>query len=265
MPIERFVVVTGLPRSGTTVLAAQLDAHSELELFFEPYNAHKNAPPAIAESVLRFREQMAALYGLRRRGAVRATGFKETTISPESIAWMEAAAAAAARECPVHVVWIVRDPVHVALSLVDGARKWWGHQDMRFDAESFTRFLQGSERSLARLCPFFERYGGSLISYEALAEEPEALLARLMPELGLRFEARQLHYHEVGNQERKVMGDLGVARQPQPMNAESIRLRDREAEELRGEIEPVLARHGQQLFGFSRAVRAAPFATQLPG
>ncbi len=264
MPIERFVVVTGLPRSGTTVLAAQLDAHSQLELFFEPYNAHKNAPPAIAESVSQFRKQMTALYGLRPRGELRATGFKETTISAESVAWMEAAASAAARECPVSVIWIVRDPVHVALSLIDGARKWWGHENMRFDAESFTKFLQGAERSLAKLRPFFERCGGGLVSYEALAEEPEALLAQLMPVLGMRFEPRQLQYHEAGSQERKVMGDLGVAREPRPMNAESIRQRDAEALELRGEIEPVLARHGRSLIPFSRAIRAARFATQLP-
>jgi hypothetical protein len=265
MPVERFVVVTGLPRSGTTVLAAQLDAHSQLELFFEPFNAHKANPPAIAESAAQFRSQMAKLYGLRPRGDVRATGFKETTISAESIDWMERAAAAAARELPVSVIWIVRDPVHVALSLVDGARKWWGHTEMRFDAQSFTKFLQGSERSLAKLTPFFQRHGGAIVSYEALAEAPERELARLMPVLGLAFEPGQLDYHSRGNQERKVMGDLGVAREPKPMNADSIRQRDAEAAELRAEIDPVLARHGQRLAAFSRAIRAARFATQLPG
>ena len=233
MAVDRFAIVTGLPRSGTTVLAAVLEAHSRIELYFEPHNAHYKNPPEIPSSVADFRARMAKLYSQAQKPDVEVTGFKETSTTPDSLTWLEQTAAAMARELPVRLLWIVRDPVHAYLSRLDGARKWWGYPDAAPSEGGFRRYLAESVASLRRLTAAYHRYPGIIVSYGALAERPESVLNAIMATLSLPVEPEQLRYYERGPQKRKVMGDLNVARNPQPLSTESTQARDKERDEYR--------------------------------
>ena len=235
--------MTGLPRSGTTVLAAVLEAHSRIELYFEPHNAHYKNPPEIPSSVADFRERMARLYSQAQAPDAEVTGFKETSTTPESLTWMEQAAAMAARELPVRVFWIVRDPVHAYLSRLDGARKWWGYPDAAPSEIGFRRFLAESAVSLRRISTLYISHPGLIVSYGALAQRPEAVLTLIMRTLGLPLEPEQLRYYERGPQRRKVMGDLKVAQNPQPLSAESVQAREEERGQHR-EMFDTVAREG---------------------
>ena len=52
--IEKFVCLLGLPRSGTTIATAIIDAHSAVEMFYEPWNSSRKTPPPIFKNPLEF-------------------------------------------------------------------------------------------------------------------------------------------------------------------------------------------------------------------
>jgi hypothetical protein len=240
--IDRFVAIVGLPRSGTTVLTALLDAHPEVCLYYEPWNASHRNPPPVPADLDALLDWLAARFGFAPASAVRIAGFKETTILPGSTRWAIDTTDRIAAACPTHVVWIYRDPILCLLSKLDGARKWWGHPDARFSEEGLVGYLREAGPALAEIRALAARHGGWLVRYEALMEEPARLLPRLMSGLGADFDPRQLTYHRAGPQPHRVMGDVEVATAPAPLSADRERARRQEAEALRPAVERVLAR-----------------------
>lgn len=240
--VDRFVAIVGLPRSGTTVLTALLDAHPELCLYYEPWNASRRDPPPVPADLDALLDWLAARFGFAPAPAVRIVGFKETTILPGSTRWAVETVDRIAGASPTSVVWIHRDPILCLLSKLDGARKWWGHPDARFSEAGLVDYLREAGPALEALRALAERHGGWLVRYEALAAEPARLLPRLMAGLGADFDPRQLEYHRSGPQPHKVMGDVEVARAPAPLSAERERARQQEAAELRPIVQSVLAR-----------------------
>lgn len=246
------------------MLAALLDAHSAVEVFFEPFNAHKRTRPTVPETVDQFRREMATMYRLSLGPETRVTGFKETAITPQALDWAEATVRVLSTDVPVFLLWIVRDPVHTYLSRIDGARKWWGQPNASFSQEGLARFLGNAQRSVRRIRGLYERFGGAILSYEALAESPERALGQVMRKMSLPFEPRQLNYYTLGPQQHKVMGDVGVATNPRPLSADSVRLRDQEAARYDSEIQAVKASADhRELLAFCRAVRERGFVTAL--
>jgi hypothetical protein len=240
--IERFVAVVGLPRSGTTVLTALLDAHPALCLYYEPWNASRKCPPPVAPDLATLLAWLARRFGFAPDPGARVVGFKETSIAPGSTRWAVETVDRIAAQRPTSVVWIHRDPILCFLSKLEGARKWWGHPDARFSEEGLVSFLGEAGPALAALRALAERHAGWLVRYEALVEAPERVLPVLMEGLGASFDPAQLDYHRAGPQPHKVMGDVEVARAPAPLTAAREAARQQEAAALRPVVDAVLAR-----------------------
>ncbi|MEB2343608.1 MAG: sulfotransferase [Deltaproteobacteria bacterium] len=240
--VERFVAVVGLPRSGTTVLTALLDAHPRVCLYYEPWNASRKNPPPVPEDLDALLGWLAARFRFAPDPDTRIVGFKETTILPDSTRWAVETVDRIAARCPTSVVWIYRDPILCLLSKIEGARKWWSNPDARFSEEVLVAYLREAGPALRALQALAERHGGWLVQYEALAREPGRLLPVLMTGLGTSFDPDQLEYHRAGPQPHRVMGDVEVARAPAPVTAEREAVRRREADALAPIVGRVLGR-----------------------
>jgi len=239
--IEKVVALVGLPRSGTTVLTALLDAHPRFCLYYEPWNASRKRPPPVPQSLDALLAWLTERFGFAPGPAARVVGFKETTILPDSMHWAIETVDQLARERPVHVVWLYRDPVLCLLSRIEGARKWWGHPEARFSEEGLLAYLREAGPTLRALRALAARHRGLGVRYDALVRAPERVLPELMAALGERFEPDQLEYHRAGPQPHKVMGDVEVARAPAPLDAAREAARRAEAEALRPVLDAVLA------------------------
>ena len=237
--IDEFLVVVGLPRSGTTLLTALLDAHPRICLFYEPWNS-SDPRPTVPADVEEFRASMLQRYGLRVREPAHITGFKETSIEPGSIAWAARVADSIARSCRVHAVWIQRDPIHCVLSKLEAARKWWGWPEAHLTRDSLIDELRQLSPRFRELRQLVLEHRGLIVSYEALVADPAAVLSQLLGAFGERFEPAQLDYYRAGRQP-KVMGDVEVATRPAPVSVEPARARDAEAAAHRELIESVWA------------------------
>ena len=73
--IERFLGVVGLPRSGTTLLTALLDAHPAIALYYEPFNASKKSRVPVPSDLRHFCEVMEGHF---REGMLQGKGFIKT-------------------------------------------------------------------------------------------------------------------------------------------------------------------------------------------
>ncbi len=267
MSPDKFVAIVGLPRSGTTLLAALIDAHPRVCLYYEPWNASPKGRPPVPATPDAFAEWMERRFHIRIGPHQRITGFKETTILPESTAWAIATIDAIAPVCPTQVVWIFRDPMLCLLSKIEGARKWWGYPDSAVTHDSLLRYLSQTEASLRALESVATRHRGLLVRYESLVADPAATLTQLMSGIGEAFDPAQLEYHLAGPQPHKVMGDPEVASQPAPISVEREHRRVAEAEQYRALFESVRAKHPEfaLVHAIAERVRALAPVSRLGG
>ena len=240
--IDRFVGIVGLPRSGTTLLTALLDAHPAISLYYEPFNASKQARIPVPRDLDHFFDTVEAHFKIPLSPTARISGFKETSILSESLDWAVKTLDQVAREVPTHAIWIQRNPIHCLLSKIDGARTWWGYPEARFDEQSLAGFLRETGPQIAVMHDLVERHRGTIVRYEALVAEPETILAALMDRLGEPFLPSQLAYHEKGSQPEKVMGDPSMIENPEPVSVERAEKRQREERQYRILIEEILHR-----------------------
>ena len=258
-PRDRFLGLVGFPRSGTTVLTALLDAHDDVCMYYEPWNASPQQRPNPPATVGDFRALMERRFGFSAAGAPL-VGFKETVTYSESREFAVRTIDNVARETPTSVVWIFRDPIHCFLSKLDGARKWWGRPDAGFSRAALEQYLRESGPHLAALQDLVGRHGGTIVSYEALASRPEETLRALMHALDLPFCAAQLDYYKAGAHPERVMGDPDVRERPSPVSRAASERRAHEAGSHRDVIEDVLS--APEFAGFqSECARLA----DLPG
>ena len=226
--IDEFLVIVGLPRSGTTLLTALLDAHPRICLFYEPWNS-SSPRPAVPSDVEEFRTAMLGRFGLRVREPVHVTGFKETSIEPGSIGWAASVADSIARSCRVHVIWIHRDPIHCVLSKLEAARKWWGWPNAHLTRDTLIDELRQLTPRFQELHELASKHGGVVVPYESLVQDPAAVLSQLLGAIGEHFLPAQLDYYRAGPQP-KVMGDVEVAERPAAVSVDSALARAAEAE-----------------------------------
>jgi len=237
-----FVVVVGLPRSGTTLLTTLLDQHPDFGLYYEPWNASLGRRPAVPQTLDEFRALMQARFGGDLLAPGTTTGFKETTDNEGTTRWAVDAARALAQQCATRVIWIQRDPIHCLLSKLEGAKKWWGYDDAQMSRETFETFLIETRASYRILSELLQEIGGCKVCYEALAEDPGTTLSALMDLLGSEFDPAQLEFYETALDRTRIMGDPSLIESPAPVSLDAMRVRTREADAHRTLIEAVLAR-----------------------
>ncbi|MDP6979217.1 MAG: sulfotransferase [Myxococcota bacterium] len=234
------VVVLGLPRSGTTLLTTLIDRHSRFHLFYEPWNASPRSRPAVPETLDAFRSQMLDRFAGTPISPSLVTGFKETTTNDETTQWALDSARSLARNRATRVIWIQRDPIHCLLSKLEGARRWWGHDDAALSRATLEAFLGDTRASHERLAGLVDDIGGALVRYENLAADPAATLGELMEGLGFELEEDQLAFHRAPLDRSRVMGDPSLIESPRPVSDEAMERRRREADENAALIDAVL-------------------------
>lgn len=245
MPLSRSrpacLVILGLPRSGTTLLTTLLDRHSRIHLYYEPWNASPNERPAVSSTLDGFRAQMRRRFGGPPLAAGTITGFKETTTHAGTTRWALDSARALARENPTEVIWIQREPLHCLLSKLEGARRWWGHDDARLDEATLSGFLRETRDAYRELAALVREGSGTVVPYETLARAPAKTLAALMERLQLDLEPAQLSYHEGPIDRGRVMGDPSLIESPRPVGDAAIEKREAEVSAHRSLIDTALA------------------------
>ena len=216
--IRHPIFVVGMPRSGTTLLSAMLDAHSQIAISPETH-FYTRCRPSAASPGARLEETWIRL--LQQPG-VQDLGFGDEALrrvwdearerpaaAPRDVlrallsAYADRADAAAwGEKTPDHlahvpailndfpeavVVAIVRDPRDVCLSLRGLP---WNHDSLPESAWKWRRYAQRTERYAETFPTRFRE-----VRYERILEAPEPLLRDLLDWIGAPFEEGVLAFH----------------------------------------------------------------------
>ena len=269
------IFVVGMPRSGTTLLSAMLDAHSaiaitpETHFYTRCWNAERRVPDSIeavwerlvqqpgvqdlqltAEEMEHLREAACQSQRPSPSDLLRALG----TIYAErngAQVWGEktpdhlAHVPAMMRDFPeAAVLCIVRDARDVCLSLRGLP---WNEDSLPESAWTWRRYAQKSTRYQTA---FPDRYRE--VRYEDLLARPEATLRELTAWIGCPFEKRMLGFH------RQRTGPADTEREPwkanthqpvDPSNTEKWRAQMTDAERA---VVELIAGSALESYGYSR-------------
>jgi hypothetical protein len=164
---------------------------------------------------------------------------KETTVDFKGIKWLARFLRHNAGTHRVQVVWTLRAYRHTYLSFVQSAREWWGYKDMEPGVEGYNRWVERGRGATGLLLDVYQKFPGALYSYEALTENPEETIKRLMSSLDLEYSDQQLEHssHLIPEQ---VRGDISMTTNPRPISSDSVTKREAE-----------WAQHQQELAGAS--------------
>lgn len=265
MAYDTFFVLLGIPRSGTTITGAILEAHPEVELFFEPFNAYFHDSSKLFDTPEAFSKAFFSLSGQRRKpGAVHVGGFKEVSERPEGLHWAKELLTRFHAHVPVKVLLIVRDPVHTYLSRAEGARKWWGYPDALPNEKRFVNNLNVNIKSYELFDELISAFGGLVFSYKGLVETLDLVLPELMSYLGVGYQPEQQEYFKLKRPKGLIKGDRDVASDPKPISTASLENRTREAEEFLASITLDQAKYGP-LFRFVESVDEQKVIRLAPG
>ncbi len=214
----------GLPRSGTTLLAALIGAHSQVQSVYEPWHSgqltHQRARLSDVRALLRPAERAAA-----------ALCVKETATKPHYLANLISFLTEGAEGARTGLVWLVRDPLHAYFSQVAADRRW-RQGAFRPGPDTLSYWADISRQTVAAVTRFTRRGELLLVFYEALVLHPERVLREIMAFAGLPFEAKQLTYHETLDPS-VVRGDRFVRDQAEPVRGQNDNAYDRQIADLR--------------------------------
>jgi hypothetical protein len=227
--IKKFVCLLGCPRSGTTLATALIDAHPMVEMFYEPWNSSKKNPPPIYETPLQFKRKMREKVGSKPNPAAEIVGFKETSEHFEALEWSEKTLNSMSKSCECLLLCLVRDPMHAYLSKIEGAKKYWDNPDAQFTEEGYKDFINQVLKTYKLIGDLSKRCETLIFDYKILVNQPQNILSKIMSSMDLSFDKSQLSYFENSLQQRKVMGDPRVAKNPSGVSLDSLKKREAEA------------------------------------
>ncbi len=204
-----FFFIVGCPRSGTTLLSVLLDRHSHLCIPPETAFFDEVAPMLLRATEGELAERLAVWPRLGEMGITPDAVLRELAgprVFPTNVlaALLRVYANLMSKprcgeKTPQHlrhvptilqcyprarIICLIRDGRDVALSLLN--MPWWQH--------SLAEAVALWKTSIELMEVYQLRYPGQIevVRYEHLARQPEAILARLMPFLGEKFEPTQL-------------------------------------------------------------------------
>ena len=224
--INQVVGVLGLPRSGTTMFAAVLDAHDDVTSIYEPWNARKDE---LAAGKLEITATSLLAEAEAQNSVARTLVIKETTTVPafprELARILDRAQPPIAR----HLLVLLRNPLHSFLSQVDGRRKWWGEDALQVTHEVFSAWASRTLDSFVELLQLAEQYKGAFVFYEACVSDPEATFGKVMREIGLQFRPGQLQITK-NSDLSKIRGDQSLVENARDVGDTSVVKREAELE-----------------------------------
>ena len=228
--IERLIGVVGLPRSGTTMFSAVLDAHDEVVSIYEPWNASKNkiAPEAITAGSLTAEAETQS-----PRASVLV--IKETTLDPAYPTNLLRVLEEALPPFSRHLLLLLRNPFHCFLSEIEGRQKWWGEADLKPDIEAFERWAERTLQSYRQMLHLGTKAPSSFVFYESCVSNPVPTFGRVMERIGLRFTPDQLSI-TTNSDLRRVRGDVSLVENARDVSDASVEKRAAGLERLRGSL-----------------------------
>jgi SAM-dependent methyltransferase len=223
---SELIAIIGMPRSGTTLAASIFDAHPHTVTCYEPWNLNSGAELSPEMTP----EELITRFKLKRNPEANIFVLKETTIDLNGFQWLTRFLRYNAGQHRIRVVWSLRCYRHTYLSFVEGARRWWGHDDMEIGVDGYNRWVYRARMSTAALLRLYQEFPGVVYSYEAVTANPAEYLPSLMSGIGLEFSAQQLDYgrHISADQ---VMGDMDLKKSLRPISSSSVDKREQEWKE----------------------------------
>jgi SAM-dependent methyltransferase len=239
--LQRVVGLLSLPRSGSTLLNSILSVHSDVKAVYEPWNANKGISFTHGMSLGEFMEVFKVDLGGKTNLVV-----KETATQLEYVDNLSDLLASVVAPLRTELVVLLRNPIHVFLSEVQARKDWWGEKDIQISIQVFDRWADRTVLALKKLLDAAVRHDAVMISYEFLVASKDLAVARLMGELGLRFEEIQLNFEQHFDKSQ-VRGDVNLATNPIGISRSSVERRQREAADMATLLEgsrfgPVIAR-----------------------
>ncbi|MEM1144795.1 MAG: methyltransferase domain-containing protein [Pseudomonadota bacterium] len=219
--MDRIIAVVGLPRSGTTLTAALLGAHSGHITCFEPWNQDAASAPSPEISPA----QLCDHFGLGAEASQSTLVVKETSVDFEGIQWLARFLETNRDTYRIHIVWILRCFRHGYLSFIEAGQKHWGNADMVLGPGSYFRWVTRSQRAVGLLKELASSYPTTLFTYEHLACDQETTLSAICDAIDLTYEPAMLKFAD-SLERQHVRGDVGLLTEPQPVFSTSLAHRE---------------------------------------
>ena len=227
--INRLVGVLGLPRSGTTMFAAVLDAHDDVTSIYEPWNAHKKE---LAAGTKQITVNSLIAEAETQSNVARTMVVKETTTQPSFVKGLSGILDQALTPISRHLLILLRNPLHSFLSQIDGRRKWWGEASLEITQEVFAAWASRTLDSYSELLQLADKYKGVFVFYEACVSNPAETFDKVMNEIGLEFKPSQLQITKNSDLSR-IRGDQSLVEDARDVGDASVSKREAELEASR--------------------------------
>lgn len=188
---DSVMLMIGPPRSGTTLIANAVMAHSKVAGLIEPWHRRRDAGYDVTDPGQLMRD-----FDVPPAPDHPHLVIKETTTRGANVDLSLALLARAAQQgiYPA-LVLILRCPFAAYLSQVEASQQIWRERKMTgVTPESFAQWANAQRRALKRITDRARAQHHRLISYEAFCAAPGAELARLMALLPERLEQDQLAF-----------------------------------------------------------------------
>ncbi|MEM9009990.1 MAG: sulfotransferase [Pseudomonadota bacterium] len=182
------IALIGLPRSGTTLTARMIAAHSKVDGIVEPYHVRRGD---------NYREDdvhaLAQSFDITPKPA-RAIFVKETTTRVANVdATLDLLHKARQQGVPTGLIVLLRSPFECYLSQVEASQKMWKQKSMTsISDETFARFARASLDGMQQIARRGRGHRLRFVSYPALCADPTNELSRLMGIFPMRFEPTQI-------------------------------------------------------------------------
>jgi hypothetical protein len=231
--INSVVGVLGLPRSGTTMFTAVLDAHDEVVAVYEPWNAHK-ADAAAQRAVT----SVSALLkdAEARKPKARTLVIKETTLDPTYPERLSDVLSSAIPPLSRHLLILLRNPFHCFLSEVEGRRRWWGEASLEVSQNTFAQWTTRSVNSYRQLLDISARHPSTFVFYEEAVERPLTVFQNVMDQVGAQFQPNQLLITRNADLSR-IRGDMSLVENARDVMDGSVTKRQMEFDLVRQQLE----------------------------
>lgn len=220
---KEIVAIIGLPRSGTTLAASIFDAHPRTVTCYEPWN-RVSGEGLESEQMP---QDLVVKFNLDVTPETDIFVLKETSVDFKGIQWLAQFLRANADTHRVQIVWSLRNYRHTYLSFVQGAREWWGHENMTPEVSGYNLYMEKALKATVALLRLYQEFPGTLYAYEALTADPAIAIPLLMGALDLIYSDQQLDYLQHFSP-GQVRGDVSMSKDPRPISGDSVTKREAE-------------------------------------
>ncbi len=209
---DRFCLLLGLPRSGTTLLTSMFAVHRNFSTVYEPFNGgvlkqgDELTLPALAKA-----EGLPSLTG-------RSLLVKETAARPAFINMARKLTEQTPYPVSKKIMAIIREPRSTYRSEIIRRKQWWS-DTVTISQESFDAWCEKTRGTLKTLLNMIIARDGRIVCLENLASDPQTVLEALCSFLDVDFDPRQLEYERHLNV-AQVRGDLNISQSPKAVAPE---------------------------------------------